>query len=282
MKKIIIFCVSMAILFTVPVFAEPQSFDWKALENNYYTGTSPFMLNGKTMAQSEIKNANSGVDYSAVVEQYELKYNMLSLEGEKEKEAFLNDFKGGRSLRSMSEGTGNYFAPYKSEEGIGTAIVDKDGTFGQAFLGDEGKSYKLNLTSELKEGLINSSLKAAQTEAYYLIITDVCGGILFTDNSKEYYYVLDSAFESIKKDNLYTAQNLVDAIEKDKTITTREKLPITYTEEGLAIPETGGGISSAPEAQHSITSAIILACIILFVMAGITLLFIHKRTARRR
>ncbi len=93
---------------------------------------------------------------------------------------------------------------------------------------------------------------------------------------------MDSAFDSITKGKLYTATELVSAIENDSTITTREKLPVTYTKEGLAIPETGGGAASTLQPDNSAALIIAAICFAMFVVAGFAFMILNRKTAGKK
>ncbi len=277
MKKLIsaMLILLLGTLMVVPVSAE-SAFDWNALEQSYYEGTSPFV------SQNQVINPDNQVDYSTAVEEYRLRYALLRPDAAGEKERFSAEFQEGKSLWQMAEHTGRFYTPYMDEEGVGTAIVDKDGTFGQAFCGDNGDAYKLVLTGRLKKQLNSSLLVPADTAVYKLYIPDICAGVFFTDGISEYFYIQHSNFKSIKEDFLYASADIVDAIVKDASIKPAPPVILSYDENGELIPpDTGMGGPQQEEPSASLEWVIALSVSGALLITAALIILIKKRTAKR-
>ncbi len=273
---VLLLCALMA----VSISAE-EAFDWQTLEQSYYEGTSPFISDTQSITKNRIENRDSRVDYSIAVERFGLKYDMLSPDAAGEKERFAAEFVGGASLWDMAESSGVLYAPFFDENGEGTAIISKDGTYEQAFGGDGGNKYKLVLVTELKNSLLQSNLKLTDTKLYHLFVPDICSGVLFTDGASEYYYVQVSNFESIREGTLYAAADLVDAIVKEENIKPAQPVVLTYDENGELIPPDtgmGGAEDNASPGFDWLVVSIVLGALLLVV--GLIVL-IKKRTAGR-
>ncbi len=273
---VLLLCVLMA----VSISAE-EAFDWQALEQSYYEGTSPFISDVQSFTKNKNNNRDSRVDYSIAVERFGLKYDMLSPDAVGEKERFAAEFVGGASLWDMAESSGVLYAPFFDENGEGTAIISKDGTYEQAFGGDGGNKYKLVLVTELKNSLLQSNLKLTDTKLYHLFVPDICSGVLFTDGASEYYYVQVSNFASIKEGTLYAAADLVDAIVKEENIKPAQPVVLTYDENGELIPPDtgmGGAEDNASPGFDWLVVPIVLGALLL--VAGLVVM-IKRRMAKR-
>lgn len=273
---VLLLCALMA----VSISAE-EAFDWQALEQSYYEGTSPFISDVQSFTKNKNNNRDSRVDYSIAVERFGLKYDMLSPDAVGEKERFAAEFVGGASLWDMAESSGVLYAPFFDENGEGTAIISKDGTYEQAFGGDGGNKYKLVLVTELKNSLLQSNLKLTDTKLYHLFVPDICSGVLFTDGASEYYYVQVSNFESIREGTLYAAADLVDAIVKEENIKPAQPVVLTYDENGELIPPDtgmGGAEDNASPGFDWLVVSIVLGALLLVV--GLVVM-IKRRMAKR-
>ncbi len=283
MKKLIsaMLILLLGTLMVVPVSAE-SAFDWNALEQSYYEGTSPFVSQDQAIMKNRSESWDNRVDYAIAVERFGLKYDLLSSDAAGEKEQFAAEFNKGATLWSMAESTGLLYAPLFDENGEGTAIIGKDGTYEQAFGGDGGKAYKLIFTTALKKALTKTSLTPTDTQLYNLFIPDICSGVLFTDTVSEYYYVQITNFDSIKEGILYSAADIVDAIVKDASITPAPPVILTYDENGELIPPDtgmGGPQEEEPSANLGWVIALTVSGALLITIAGIV--FVKKKLAKR-
>lgn len=202
---------------------------------------------------------------STFVEKNTIGIDLSTIEGQKE---FFETYNLQKSIKSMMYSTDLYYTFCdQGDWGVGTAIVNPNGSVKQVFVGDQGETFSLNINGNLQEQVLASGMKIPQTEARYVDFPMYAEGILLFDGDHEYYIPKVIRESGLTVGNLYSMEEVIADIQQNSSkILYDEVLGEEHRDEdGRLSPPTGGSNGNVSG------NASMQSNLILFVFGGLFL-----------